>query len=73
MYKFKNEEELSEKIAKFSAKIFERDIIGDTIVIVNGKSKNKNDLVVTMSREAYDNLNMDIIDDVKNDIRNEKE
>jgi len=68
-----NLENLNERIQKCSAKIFDRDIIVDTIVIVNGKSKNKNDVVVTMSREAYDNLNMDIIDEVKRDIENGKD
>jgi len=64
MYNIKN---LSEKIEKCVSKIFEKDIVGDTIVIVNGNSTNKNDLVVTMSRKAYDKLNEDIINDVIKD------
>lgn len=64
MYNTKN---LKKKIEECSTKIFEKDIIGETIVIVNGNSKNKDDLVVTMSRQAYDKLNEEVFNETIKD------
>lgn len=67
MFNFKRKDDLRKKIEECSSKIFNKDIIGETIVIVNGLSKNKDDLVITMSREAYNKLNEEIINEVIKD------